>query len=1025
MGHITYPEPESALSRVAFHGDLDQVSMLLDNGENYRSWDKSGWTALHWAVIGGHLHIVRKLLEHHSKSEQTDLELYRMTTEQVKSYTDGPPPILLAAERRNGEKSIDVEIFCELAHHLETPRERLRVAKFNIIWKQGKFDTGQSRFSANLWRILGKDERCNGLECRIPSPYGYRSSDLSSYRSNESDWKSKLLLCAIRDSQWSVMEMLIKAVPDANFDHALHVAAFRSDPRYVQCLMQHGADVNFATLAGRTALHEAVMNGFLDTITALVNSGADVNQQQTSEYWDSPRHPDCRLTTEGFDFWLTRKGASTLMQACGFLLSRNARFRQRNSEDTQLPEEKSLDIVRCLLSKGADPMLADSFGMTVLHYAVLQPHVSLIELLVQSGASVEALDHEGRTPLHYFARCDDNINMQDLEQTARLLCRKDTTELSPDFLNKRVTRPLNSSEEQESAVRSLTVTRTIRKNRIVSWIPENDDARTALAIALLGNRWKVADVLMRLGATFPTNIDFQSVWDNALKDLEANTVGLLLHNGMEPPPFSLMTLIRAYLEQRGARNVASNLWTRFKSILTTIVHAGADVNFCETEELSKSEHENSESDDENIKRVKDGSKTTTPLNLVASISGSREILEELLSFGADVYAVSSHTFDPILTATLFGELQDLKCLLDRASSDPRESHWSMFLDNVPQKDDAIVRVCQSLKKADSLNKTNFQGRTLLHLAVEQGNNELLAALISSGARTDILDNQGISAIKCAATARNAHAFEALFTEENDPESYNSQAWEEFRQLENEVDPALSNSQSPHVISSVLQIAPIYIFERYLGCNQLPAVYQAVISRNHTLFSFLLSRKADIEAADIYGWRPLHIACYYGYKKMADDLIAQGANVHCATQAWNNSYDKPSGLYLANAWAGTPLHLATMGGHVDIFQELLQLGVDVHAMTMTDTERFTFSGHGPTALHLALDTYTYYGRQGEALSEERMRIAQLLVNEGAMVRGMVCQMTLEERRKFHRFPSLWEALVAEDAASGEEDGQVKV
>ncbi|KAJ5503662.1 hypothetical protein N7463_006536 [Penicillium fimorum] len=1038
MGYTKNSEPESLLSRAAFHGDLAQVSILLDDGEDYRSWDKSGWTALHWAVVAGHLHVVRKLLEHHLKSGQPNPELYRISKEQVKSYTDAPPPIVLAAE---GQNSSELEIFRELAHHLEILDEKLRVAKFNEMWKYGKFDNGQSRLSANLWRVIGKEQRCYGLDSGIPRSGGYGRNDLSSYKANKSEWYSTLLLCAIRDSQWSVMQMLIKAGPDVSIDYALHVAAFRSDSSYVQCLIEHGANVNYITPAGRTALHEAVMNGFFDTVTVLVNAGADVNQQQTEEYWEPPHAPDCRLTTEGFHFRLTRKGASTLMQACGFVLGRNHKFRQQRQEDQMPPEEKSFKIVQFLLSKGADAMLTDSHGMTVLHYAVLQPDVSLIKLLVQSGASVEALDHKGRTPLHYLARCDDNINIQDLEQVVFLLCHEGTTDLSPSLLNRPVSRPPPSSEDQGTAVPSLTVIKTIRKNSKVSWSSEDDDSRTPLAIALLGNRWNVVYVLIRFGATFPKNIDLRPVLDNAFNNLEVNIVEFLLQNGAQPPPFSLMTLIRGYIEQRGKKNAANDLQTRFKSILTTIIHAGADVNFCEIEEIPKnlvlesdeddteSDEDDTESDeedpDENAKYpVKNGPRITTPLNLAASIRGSQEILEELLAFGADVFAVSSHTFDPILTAALFGELQDLECLLDQALSNPRGDHWSKFLGEMAKEKDPIVRVCHSLKKADVLNRTNYQGRTLLHLAVEQGKDKLLTTLISHGAKTDIFDNQRFLAIECAAIARNAHAFEALFTAGNVTESYNSYGCDKFGQLKNKVDLALLYSnQGVDVISTLLRIAPNYIFDRYLSPNNPPMIYQAAEAGSMELFSFLLSQKADIEAGDTCGWRPLHIACYRGRTEIVQELIAQGANVHCVTQAWNDRDDKPSGLYLGDSWTGTPLHLAAMGGHAAIAQMLLDHGVDIHASTKTDTKLYPFCspGHGPTALHVVLDTNVHYHRQGEALSEERLKIAQLLVNAGAMVRGVVCRMSVEDRLRFHNFPSLLEALLAEDMTADEEAG----
>ena len=780
--------PQGTLSQAAFQGDLDQVRALLENGENYRLWDKFGWAPLHWAVVGGDLSVVRQLLEHHAECGQPDPEFYKVPEEQIKSYTDASLPIILAAEPQKIDKNA-VEIFCELVQHLEIPEGELPGAKFNMMWKQGTFDTANSRFSANMWRVIGKGQRYHGLESSIPRAGGDGRNNLKSRRDDITEWKSVLLLCAIRDSQWQVLQMLIRAGADVNFEGALRKAAFRSDPRYVECLMDHGADINCATIDGRTALHEAVMNGFLDTIIALVERGADLNVQQAREYGESSQHHDSRLTTKNFDFRFTRKGSSTLMQACGFLLGRNDKFRRRYPADpTRTPEEKTEEIARFLLSKGADPTLNDSLRMTALHFAVLQPHVPLVKLLIDAGASVDALDCEGRIPLHYLARCDENVDEKDLKEVILLLCKKGDLEVSQNLLNQPVFRPPQPSEDQKNAVRSRMITQTTRDGFNVSFDAVEDDSHTPLAVALLSNRWKVADILICLGATFPANIDLQTVLITALKSLEINIVELLLQNGVKAPASSLMTLFRAFIDHKSKQDTAEDLDTKLRSILRAIVPAGADVNFCETDQLSSdvdkeaetvgdekedkksddkdsdsdgSEEEESESSEEDDECIKDGPKISTPLNLVASIRGLRTILEDLLLFGADVYAISSHAFDPILNAAVYGDSQDLELLLDHALSHPSESHWSRFLGNVPKEGEAVVRVCRCLKEAGVLDRTNFQGRTLLHLAAEQGNEKLLASLLLHRARIDVLDNQRTRAIQCAATSHHARAFEAL------------------------------------------------------------------------------------------------------------------------------------------------------------------------------------------------------------------------------------------------------------------------
>jgi ankyrin repeat protein len=502
------------------------------------------------------------------------------------------------------------------------------------------------------------------------------------------------------------------------------------------------------------------------------------------EYREGSQHLHCRLGTKGFIFLFARKGASALMQACGFLLGRNDDFPRRNPIDTtSTPEEKTMEIVQFLISKGADPTLRDALHMTALHFAVLQPHVPLVKLLIEAGASVDALDCEGRTPLHYVSRCDDNVDGKDLKDIICLLCKTRDLEFSHDLLTKPVVRPLEAYKEEKEGMRPGHIRKITLQGSHPSSDQVKDNSCTPLEIALLSSRWKVANVLMSLGAPFPTDIDLMTVMDNAIKELDVNAVELLLRNGVNAANRSLMTLIRAFIhhkkDQKRKREPAKDLETRLISILRVIIPAGADVNFTETNQGSSDEEEaeimnreaedgsgddedsDSDSSDETEPCIKDGPKVSTPMNLAASITGSQSILKELVLFGADTYGFSSHAFDPILNAAVYGDSQDLKFLLDHALSHPNESHWSRFLGNIQEGDDAVVHVCYCLEKAGALNIKNFQGRTLLHLAVEQGNEKLLRSLILHGARVDILDNQRACAMQCAASSRQAHIFATL------------------------------------------------------------------------------------------------------------------------------------------------------------------------------------------------------------------------------------------------------------------------
>jgi ankyrin repeat protein len=90
-------------------------------------------------------------------------------------------------------------------------------------------------------------------------------------------------------------------------------------------------------------------------------------------------------------------------------------------------------------------------------------------------------------------------------------------------------------------------------------------------------------------------------------------------------------------------------------------------------------------------------------------------------------------------------------------------------------------------------------------------------------------------------------------------------------------------------------------------------------------ALLLKVRADVEARDARGWRPLHVASGWGREAVVRQLLERGADVRAATTG-----------------GATPLHLASLGGHESIVRLLLDRGADVDAR----------DGEGRTALLLA-------------------------------------------------------------------------
>ena len=110
-------------------------------------------------------------------------------------------------------------------------------------------------------------------------------------------------------------------------------------------------------------------------------------------------------TKESVDrlFSAAREGLVTEMKS---LLSRGIRV---DSQDWQgctpvMIAVQKVQVVKCLISKGADLALRDNNGRNSLHWASRSGHVDVIELLVGHMTDIDSRDAQGMTSLMVAAR---------------------------------------------------------------------------------------------------------------------------------------------------------------------------------------------------------------------------------------------------------------------------------------------------------------------------------------------------------------------------------------------------------------------------------------------------------------------------------------------------------------------------------------------------------------------------------------------------------------------------------------------
>ena len=184
-------------------------------------------------------------------------------------------------------------------------------------------------------------------------------------------------------------------------------AALGGHTGIVELLIQHGASLDARNRDGATALHGAAFLGRAKTAELLLENGADPDVRNhrgetpmngLNTDWETTQFLAGLLRVE-IDRESVERGRD---QVEAILRRHGAGSTNRNSDELwSAAKTGNIEAVKRFLADNADINAVDSrFGVTPLCWAAFSGRAEIIELLIESGADVNAKNRDAGTALH-------------------------------------------------------------------------------------------------------------------------------------------------------------------------------------------------------------------------------------------------------------------------------------------------------------------------------------------------------------------------------------------------------------------------------------------------------------------------------------------------------------------------------------------------------------------------------------------------------------------------------------------------
>lgn len=415
---------ESRLADAAMNGDQQAVRLLIQQKADVNARQMDGSTALHWAVRSDNL-------------EMADL-LIRAGANVSAANHDGATPMLLAAI--NGDPAM-IEKLLQAGADPNAPLDEYGDTALMLAARTGKTDPIKALLdhgakvdtketwggtTALMWAVSQRHPAAVKMLIEHGADVNARSKFLPATTGRGFEGATPVASAANQAPVEFASGLLTP----------LLLAAREGDLESARLLVAAKADVNATDGDGKNALALAIFNGNYDLASFLIDSHSNVNQPDVQRFTPLFWAVDRRNMETAPDFpWMVTKDPLPLIVKLldaganpNAIVNNTPRARMREGSPRivfatvlmRAAFSGDLELVKLLLSRGADPRIKSSDNETTLEAAAGEGFISgyhrprpvaerleVIKLLVQMGADVNWADNYGITPLMVAANMGD------------------------------------------------------------------------------------------------------------------------------------------------------------------------------------------------------------------------------------------------------------------------------------------------------------------------------------------------------------------------------------------------------------------------------------------------------------------------------------------------------------------------------------------------------------------------------------------------------------------------------------------